>query len=164
MSGRESWTVELTAGDEAGTDSCLYLPPNALPRVDLPKRLLARGSHGAALVGFTRIEGAIDESVIRVSPTLLTKLAAGHENDLRVAVNLEQASWGDVYRYSSGDSVSKVLTAIVVATTAIAAAIVAFVTRKIGVDFAATILGLAALAAVLRARTDIRDAIRPKCH
>jgi hypothetical protein len=89
---------------------------------------------------------------------------SGPANDLKVPAKLERASYGDVFRHTDRESAMKVLTAAVVAAAAIAASIVAFVTRKSGVDVAAVVLGLAALAALLRARAEIRDVTRPKCR
>jgi hypothetical protein len=165
MTASESWPVDISAGDQAVTDTCVYLPPKALPGIKLPKRLLVRGpGGGVALVGSTRIGGAQDETVIRVSPNLLEKLAPGQENALKVPASLERASWRDVFRHSNREDIVKILTAVVVTVAAIAAAVVAFVTRKVGFYYALGILVLATLAAVLRARGEIRDAVKPKCR
>jgi hypothetical protein len=53
---------------------------------------------------------------------------------------------------------------LVAAIAAIAAAVIAFATRKVGVEVAAAVLIVAALAAVLKARSEIGDAIKPKCR
>jgi hypothetical protein len=158
------WPAKLAAGEKAKTDTCLYVPPNALPNVTLPARVIVHGANrNRALVGRARVDGADDETVIWVSPDLLAKVAPGHEHDLTVEVELERASWADVVRLMDGDDRFRVLGSAVVAAAAIAAAVVAFLTREVGVAIAASVLALGALAACIAFWSEIRGALRPKC-
>lgn len=59
-----------------------------------------------------------------------------------------------------GRSVSS---AVVVGASAIVGAVIGFFTQNFDVGIAASVLALALLAALLQARSDIRDAIQPKC-
>lgn len=161
----ESWSVELTASDDAATDTCLYLPPKALEGVELPKRLLVRGPNGhPAVVGSTRSGGADDQWVIGVSPALLTKVAPGREGELRVSAKLQRASWGDVWIHTDNETIGKVVTAVLGALAAIAVGVVAFLTRKVSMEVAVAVGVVAVLFAVMRAGTDVRDALKPKCR
>jgi hypothetical protein len=163
VTSRTSWDVELTAGDDVKTDTCLYLPPNALQGVDLPKRLLVRVSDGTpVLVGSSRIDGGDDESVIRVSSALLTELAPDRDG-LRLTATVERASWGDLYSYTEREAVIKIVLAILVAVAAIIGAVIAFLASTSGTTITAVVLVLAAAVALLTARSDIRDAVAPKC-
>jgi hypothetical protein len=157
-----SWEVELTA-DDSRTDTCLYLPPNALPGVDLPKRLLVRVSDGTpVLVGSSRVDGADDESAIRVSTALLTELAPDRHRML-VPATVQGASWADVYTYTDREAVFKIVLAVVTTIAALIAAVVALLASTSGTTIAAIVFVLGAAAALLTARSDIRDAVEPKC-
>ncbi len=160
------WDVELTADNSLSSDTCVYLPPAALPNVKLPKRLLVRAPDGGVskLVGRTRISGGDAESAIRVSPALLGELAPGKQNELLVAGTLRPAKWGDVYAYTEKEDIVKIIGAAATLVAAIIAAVAAFFTRETGVWIAAGLLFFACVAVGVTARSEIRDAVTPRCR
>src|SRR4051794_16966971 len=103
--GDPDWTVDLAADDTVPSGSCLYLPPDALRDVSLPKRVLVscpsdvRGE--TRLVGAKRVQGAQDESAVRVRTELLNALAPGSAGTLIIKGKVARASWRDVYAFLS---------------------------------------------------------------
>jgi hypothetical protein len=161
-----SWRAKVTAdGEKVKTDTCLYLPPAALRGDKLPRRLVVEGPTGASkLVGRTRIDGAADESTIRVSAELLGTLASGREAELEVPATIRRASWVDVWAYTERGDILKVIGALVVLAAAIVTAVVAFITRTSGIEIATAALVLACLVAIGTAWGQIHDVISPRCR
>jgi hypothetical protein len=166
--GNPGWPVELAADDTVPSGSCLYLPPGALRDVTLPKRLLVSCTsdlHGdTRLVGAKRVQGAQDESAVRVRTELLNALAPGSAGALTVKGRVARASWRDVYAFLSGDGKLKVAVAVFALLAAVAGGIIAFATRKVGIQVGGVVLALVVIAAALKALGDVRDALTPKCR
>ena len=66
-------------------------------------------------------------------------------------------------RVSQRDGKLKVAVAVLALLAAVAGGIIAFATRKVGIQVAGVVLALVVIAAALKALSDVRDALTPKC-
>jgi hypothetical protein len=58
----------------------------------------------------------------------------------------------------------RILLSLLIAVSTILAAVVAFITRTIGVSFAAIVFAVAAAAAALQLWIEVSEALSPKCR
>src|SRR5438552_1891969 len=89
--------------DADASESCLYFPPAALRDMELPSWLIVEGPQGQRrLVGCKRIDGADDESTVRVAFSLLEAVAPGTAKLPESPVHVSRANWRDIVIYASG--------------------------------------------------------------
>jgi hypothetical protein len=156
--------VDLTAAD-VPTETCLYLPPAAIPGVKLPKRLIVQGASGEAkLVGATAVEGAQDESAIKIAPAALRQLSPDGTPSITVPATLRPATWWDVYACLGTEDFLKIAGAMLAFVLAVLAALGALITNTGPLWIAVAVLALTSVTAAFTARDVIRGVLNPKCR
>jgi hypothetical protein len=154
--------VDIAASADAPTDTCLFLPPQALPEVRLPSRLIIEGSGGWRLVGAKRVPGADDESTVRVSLALVEALFPGLDGEQAEAL-VRKASWKDVRSTIGRTAKRRVLAALIVLLGAIGVAAASVATLDLPTWLIVVILVLAFLAAAITAWRETHDVVTPSC-
>jgi hypothetical protein len=154
--------VQLAAWEDAPTDTCVFLPKQVLPEVRLPARLIIAGSIGSQLVGAKRVDGPNDESVIRVSRTLLDAISLDREGG-HVAAQLSPASRRMVWAVIGRGLKLRIIAAIVLAFAALAVAVASIITLPLAWWIVVAVLVLAFAAASITAWREVRDTITPRC-
>jgi hypothetical protein len=154
--------VELAA-EEGRKSRCLFIPPQALPGIDLPARLLLEGPEGSQVVGWSWEPGASDETVVLTSPAICHSVSGDACNQPYVAVRISKARVRDVIRHIEATTILKLTGAAAAAAGAIISGVIGILESSVSFGAIALLLFLVVLGAGFSGYFSVRDAIDVDC-
>ena len=152
------------AAEDVRSSRCLYVPPNALPDVELPDRILLEGPTASRVVGWTSTPAAADETVLLASASLCHAVAGTTFQQVYFEAHISKARLRDLLHDLDRTTVLKLVGGFGAGVVAIATGLYGILESKLSFGIIAVVLALVVIGAALSAYSAVHEATTINCE